>query len=137
MPAAFRISQTAPASARDQARQRGQPDPVGWLVPDPRGLTAQHCILMPERQHLRVLGHASAQHDGGRHDQVPGQRGDDRQHQRSIVPDAVRALTEKLAGHAQNRDSERDRTRYASSREVLLPSQPTRPSASPSEARLP
>jgi hypothetical protein len=100
----------APSPARDQPRQRGQPDPIGWLVVDPRDLTAQHRVLVPERQHLRVLGHAAAQHGSGHHDQVPGQRGDDRQHHRRIIPDVCGLCSGgEFAGPAQNRVSERDK----------------------------
>lgn len=45
----------APALARDQPRERGEPDPVGGLVADPGDLTPQHCVLVPRREKLYVL----------------------------------------------------------------------------------
>ena len=45
-----------PPAARDQSRQRRQPQPVGWLVADPADLAAQDRILVPQHQELGVLG---------------------------------------------------------------------------------
>jgi hypothetical protein len=36
-----------PAPARIQSGEGGEPDPVGWLVPDPGDLAAQYRVLMP------------------------------------------------------------------------------------------
>ena len=36
--------------------KRGEPHPVGGLVPDPPGVPAQHRVLMPEHQQLSILG---------------------------------------------------------------------------------
>jgi hypothetical protein len=44
-----------PAPARDELRQRGESCPVGWLVPHPAGMPAQHHVLMPEHQQLSIL----------------------------------------------------------------------------------
>jgi hypothetical protein len=38
----------APAPARDEPRQRGEPGPVSRLVPDPAGVPPQYRVLMPE-----------------------------------------------------------------------------------------
>ena len=51
-----------PAPARDQSRQSGEPGPVGWLVPHPAGLAAQHRVLVPEHQQLGVLRLVPAEH---------------------------------------------------------------------------
>jgi hypothetical protein len=76
-----------PALPRDQPGKRGEPDAVGRLVPNPGNLTAQHHVLMPQRQHLRVLGHAAARNGSGHRDQIPDQRSDDRQRHPQIVPE--------------------------------------------------
>jgi len=44
-----------PAPAGHEPRQRGEPHPVGRLVPDPGGVPAQHRVLVPEHQQLSVL----------------------------------------------------------------------------------
>jgi len=44
-----------PAPAGYQLCQRGEPYPVGRLVPDPSGLPAQDGVLVPERQQFSVL----------------------------------------------------------------------------------
>jgi hypothetical protein len=46
-----------PPAARDQSRQRRQPQPAGWLVADPADLAAQDRVLVPEHQDFGVLGH--------------------------------------------------------------------------------
>jgi hypothetical protein len=46
-----------PPAARDQSRQRRQPQPVGWLVADPADLATQDRVLVPEHQDFGVLGH--------------------------------------------------------------------------------
>jgi hypothetical protein len=38
---------------------------VGRLVPHPAGVTAQHCILVPEHQQLSILGQVFAEHQDG------------------------------------------------------------------------
>jgi hypothetical protein len=43
-------------------RERGEPGPVGWFVPDPAGVPAQHRVLVPENQQLRVLRPVTADH---------------------------------------------------------------------------
>ena len=37
-----------PAAARYEPREGGEPGPVGWLVPHPPGVPAQHRVLWPE-----------------------------------------------------------------------------------------
>lgn len=106
----------APALARDEPRERGEPDPVCGLVADAGDLTAQHRVLMPQREDLSVLGHAAAQY-GRRHlDQVPDQGGDDRQRHRRIIPGAIEAVAPRgeAAGQSRNRISERDKIAGAS-----------------------
>jgi ADP-ribosylglycohydrolase len=46
-----------PPAARDQSRQRRQPQPVGRLVADPADLAVQDRVLVPEHQDFGVLGH--------------------------------------------------------------------------------
>ncbi len=46
-----------PLAARDQSRQRRQPQPVGWLVANPADLAAQDRVLVPEHQDFGVLAH--------------------------------------------------------------------------------
>ncbi|CAG6392106.1 hypothetical protein SCOCK_150078 [Actinacidiphila cocklensis] len=101
-PAPAGSTDLTPAILGNQPRQRGQPDPIGRLVPDPRDLTTQHRILMPERRRFCVLGHAAAQHGGGHHDRVPDERGDDRRHHRRVVPDAAPALGDKPAARPES-----------------------------------
>ncbi|MFE4257038.1 amidohydrolase family protein [Streptomyces sp. NPDC056910] len=69
----------APAFPRDQPGKDGQPDPIGGLIAAPGDLAAQHRVLVPQRQHLRVFRPAAAQHGSRLLDQIPDQRGDDRQ----------------------------------------------------------
>jgi hypothetical protein len=51
-----------PAPARDESCQRGEPHPVGWLVPDPGGVAAQHRVFVPEHQQLSLLRPLPAEH---------------------------------------------------------------------------
>ena len=46
----------APPAPGDQPGQRRQPQPVGLLIPDPAGLSAQYRVLMPEYQESGILG---------------------------------------------------------------------------------
>ena len=49
---------------RGMNRVRVEPGPVGWLVPHPPRVPAQHCVLVPEHQQLSVLGMVPAEHQG-------------------------------------------------------------------------
>ena len=51
-----------PAPARDKPRQRGEPGPVGRLVPHPAGVPPQYRVLMPEHQQLSILRPVAAEH---------------------------------------------------------------------------
>ena len=44
-----------PPPAGYEPRQRSEPRPVSWLVPDPVGVPAQHGVLVPEHQQLSLL----------------------------------------------------------------------------------
>ncbi len=44
-----------PQPPRDELGQRGEPGPVGGLVPDPTGVPPQHCVLVPKHQQLSVF----------------------------------------------------------------------------------
>jgi len=50
--------------ARYEPRQRGEPHPVGRLVPDLAGVPAQHRVLVPEHQQLSVLRQVLAEYQG-------------------------------------------------------------------------
>ncbi len=54
-----------PAPARYKPRQRGEPGPVGRLVPHPAGVPPQYRVLMPEHQQLSILRHGTAEHQDG------------------------------------------------------------------------
>jgi hypothetical protein len=54
-----------PAPARYKPRQRGEPGPVGWLVPRPADLPPQYRVLMPEHQQLSILRQVTAEHQDG------------------------------------------------------------------------
>jgi hypothetical protein len=47
---------------RDEPRQGGEPGLVGWLVPHPPGVPAQHRVLVPEYQQFGVLRLVPAEH---------------------------------------------------------------------------
>ena len=51
-----------PASAGYERRWRGEPHPVGRLVPYPVGVAAQHRVLVPEYQQLSILRPIPAEH---------------------------------------------------------------------------
>ena len=44
-----------PAPAGYEPCQRGEPGPVGWLVPHPADVAAQHRVLVPEYQQFSIL----------------------------------------------------------------------------------
>ena len=44
-----------PAPAGYEPCQRGEPHPVGRLVPHPASMAAQHCVLVPEHQQFSIL----------------------------------------------------------------------------------
>jgi hypothetical protein len=50
------ISRTARfGPAGDEPRQRGEPHPVCWFVPDPAGVAVQDRVLVPEHQQFSIL----------------------------------------------------------------------------------
>ena len=51
-----------PVPPRDEPCERGEPGPVGWLVPHPARVPAQHRVLVPEHQQLGVLRLVPAEH---------------------------------------------------------------------------
>jgi hypothetical protein len=55
-----------PAPSRDESRERGEPGPVGWLVPHPASIPAQDRVLVPEHEQLSVLRLVPAEHQGSR-----------------------------------------------------------------------
>jgi hypothetical protein len=54
-----------PAPARYKPRQRGEPGPVGRLVPYPAGVPPQDRVLVPEYQQLSILRQVTAEHQDG------------------------------------------------------------------------
>jgi hypothetical protein len=55
----------APAPARYEPCQRGEPGPVGRFVTGSAGVAAQHRVLVPEHEQLSILRPvATAQQDG-------------------------------------------------------------------------
>jgi len=51
-----------PPPPRDEQGQRGEPGPVGGVVPHPAGVPAQYCVLVPKHQKLGVLRAVPAGH---------------------------------------------------------------------------
>jgi hypothetical protein len=45
--------------AGDQPGQGCEPQAVGWLIPDPAGLAAQHGVIVPQRQEFGFLRHVA------------------------------------------------------------------------------
>jgi hypothetical protein len=54
-----------PAPARYKPRQRGEPGPVGRLVPHPAGVPPQDRVLVSERQQLSILRQVTAEDQDG------------------------------------------------------------------------
>ena len=52
----------APAGARYEPGQRGEPHTVGRLVPHPADVAAQHRVLVPEYQQLSIFRPVPAEH---------------------------------------------------------------------------
>jgi len=50
-----------PAPAGEEPCQRGEPHPVGRLVPHPADIAAQHRVLMPEDEQLSILRQIAAE----------------------------------------------------------------------------
>jgi len=55
-----------PGTAQYELRQRGEPGPVGELVPHPACAPPQYRVLMPEYQRPRILRQIAAEHQNGR-----------------------------------------------------------------------
>jgi hypothetical protein len=54
-----------PAPAGQEPCQRGEPHPVGQLVPHPAGIAAQHRVLVPEDEQLSILRQVAAECQDG------------------------------------------------------------------------
>jgi hypothetical protein len=67
----------APAPAGEEPCQRGEPHPVGRLVPDPAGVPAQHRVLVPEHQQLSILRQVPAEHQDSQAEYPARQQIDD------------------------------------------------------------
>jgi hypothetical protein len=64
-----------PAPARYKLRQRGEPGPVGRLVPRPADVPAQDRVLVPEYQQFSIFRQVAAEYQDGQaeypaHEQV-------------------------------------------------------------------
>ena len=66
-----------PAPARQEPCQRGEPHPVGRLVPYPADVPAQHRVLVPEHQQLSILRPVAAEHQDGQAEYPARQQVDD------------------------------------------------------------
>jgi len=69
----------SPAHAGYQLCQRGEPYPVGRLVPDPSGVPAQDGVLVPERQQFSVLVQIPAGEQDREAEHPANQQVDDRE----------------------------------------------------------
>lgn len=54
-----------PALAWYEPRQRGEPGPVGRLIPHPADVPPQYRVLMPEHQQFGFLRQVTAEHQDG------------------------------------------------------------------------
>jgi hypothetical protein len=54
-----------PAPARHEPRRRGEPGPVGRLIPCPADVPSQYRVLMPGYQQPGVLRQDTAEHQDG------------------------------------------------------------------------
>ena len=66
-----------PALAGEEWCQRGEPHPVGRLVPYPAGVAAQHRVLVPERQQFSILRQVLTEHQDGQTEYPADQQVDD------------------------------------------------------------
>jgi hypothetical protein len=99
-----------PLPPRDRRGQRGEPGPVGGLVPDPAGGPAQHRVLMPEHQQLGVLRLVPAEHQRNQAEQPAHQQVSDLQRHPNSQPSQHQA-------HSRNsRSSPRSSIRAAQHR---------------------
>jgi hypothetical protein len=62
-----------PAAAGQEPCQRGEPHPVGRLVPHPADVAAQHRVLVPEHQQFSILCQVLAEHQDGKPEYAPRQ----------------------------------------------------------------
>ena len=69
-----------PAPARYEPRQRGEPGPVGRLVPHPAGVPPRYRVLMPEHQQLSILRQVSAERQDGQAEHLAHEQVDDLEH---------------------------------------------------------
>ena len=71
----------------EERRQRGEPRPVGRLVPDPADAAAQYRVLGPEHQQLGSLRPVAAEHQDSHAEYPARQQVDDlEQHPASQSP---------------------------------------------------
>jgi hypothetical protein len=66
-----------PAPARYKPRQRGEPGPVGRLIPNPAHMPAQYRVLVPEHQQLSILPQVAMEHQDGQAEYSAHQQIDD------------------------------------------------------------
>ena len=109
-------------SAGEERCQRGEPCPVGRLVPDPAGVTAQHRVLVPEYQQLSLLRLLPAQHQHGQAEYPANQQSAILSSTRPANYHRVLAAGDG-AGQPLNRFFERHRI-HLRSVSALIPSRP-------------
>jgi len=56
---------SGPAPAGEEPCQRGEPYPVGRLVPYPADVAAQHRVLVPEHQQFSVIRQVLTEYQDG------------------------------------------------------------------------
>jgi hypothetical protein len=66
-----------PAPARYKPRQRGEPGPVGRLVPHPADVPPQYRVLMPEHEQLSILRQVAAERQDGQAEHPAREQVDD------------------------------------------------------------
>ena len=90
-----------PAPARYKPRQRGEPGPVGRLVPHPAGVPPQDRVLMPEYQQLSILRQVAAEHQDGQAEHPAREQVDDLEQHPASQPSPRQACWRKRRSATQ------------------------------------
>ena len=80
-----------PASFRDHAAERGEPQPIRPGIPDSLDLAAQHGVLVAKDEQFSVLGGVMAHGHRQRTEKTRGGPVDNRENHASIMIDRQRA----------------------------------------------
>ena len=91
-----------PAPARYKPRQRGEPGPVGRLIPHPSDVPPQYRVLMPEHQQLSILRQATAEHQHGQAEHPPREQVDDLEQHLASQPAPRQACWRKRRSATQS-----------------------------------